>query len=78
MGLSYRDFCKTHALVSGMNVCMHMYVTMLLRTMYYLCMLPVADPSVVNTCTVVEVDDESLRTNSGCTNPLSSSILYVA
>jgi len=39
--------------------------------------LPVADPSMVNTCTVISVDDELLRTSTGCAGPASSLTLYV-
>ena len=39
--------------------------------------LPVADPSLLNTLTVISVDDGLLRINNICTGPLSSSILYV-
>ena len=39
--------------------------------------LPVADPSVLNTSTVIAVDDGLLRTSTGCAGPASSSTLYV-
>ena len=39
--------------------------------------LPVAAPLVLNTCTVISVDDGLLRTSTGCAGPASSSILYV-
>ena len=38
--------------------------------------LPVADPSVVNTCTVISDDDGLLRATVTCTTPLFSSVLY--
>ena len=34
--------------------------------------LPVADPSVLNTCTVITLDDGLLRTSTGSTFPLAS------
>ena len=34
---------------------------------------PVAVPSVLNTCTVISVDDGLLRTSTGCAGPLFSS-----
>ena len=39
--------------------------------------LPVADPSVLNTLIVISVDDGLLRTSTGCAGPSSSSTLYV-
>ena len=38
--------------------------------------LPVADPLVLITCTVISVDDGLLRTSTGCAGPLFSSTLY--
>ena len=38
---------------------------------------PVADPSVLNACTVISVDDGLLRTSISCADPSSSSTLYV-
>ena len=38
---------------------------------------PVADPSLVVTCTITSVDDGLLRTIVGCAGPPSSAILYV-
>ena len=39
--------------------------------------LPVVDPSVLLTSTVISVDDGLLRTSTGCTGPSSSLTLYV-
>ena len=39
--------------------------------------LPVADPSSLNTLTVISLVDGLLRINTSCTEPLSSSVLYV-
>ena len=39
--------------------------------------LPVADPSLLNTLSVMSVVDALLSSNSSCTDPLSSSMLYV-
>ena len=38
--------------------------------------LPVADPSVVVTCTVILVDNGLLTTSTGCAGPASSLTLY--
>ena len=38
---------------------------------------PVADPSVLNTCTIIPVDDGLLRTMVDCAGPASSSTLYI-
>ena len=38
--------------------------------------LPVADPSVLVTCTVISVDDGLLITSTGCIGPASSLTLY--
>ena len=38
---------------------------------------PVADPSVVNTCTVISSNDGLLRTSTGFIVPASSLTLYV-
>ena len=43
---------------------------------YTLKSLPVADPSSLNTLTVMSVVDGLLRINTSCTEPLSSSVLY--
>ena len=40
------------------------------NTVYY---SPVAVPSVLNTCTVISVDDGLLRTSTCCAGPASSS-----
>ena len=39
--------------------------------------LPVAVISLVITCTVILVDDDSLRTSTGCNTPSLSLTLYV-
>ena len=39
-------------------------------------LLPVADLLMVKTFIVVAFGDELLRTSTGCTNPLLSSVLY--
>ena len=49
--------------------------TYVCRSMYTI--LPVADPSVLNTLIVISVDDGLLRTSTGCAGPSSSSTLYV-
>ena len=38
--------------------------------------LPVADPSSLNTLTVISLVDGLLRVNTSCTERLSSSVLY--
>ena len=38
---------------------------------------PVADPSMLNTCTVTFIDDGLLRTSTGSASPPSSLTLYV-
>ena len=38
---------------------------------------PVAEPSVLVTCTVISVDDGLLRTSTGFVDPPSSLTLYV-
>ena len=37
---------------------------------------PVADPPVLDTVTVISVDDGLLRTSTGCAGPSDSLILY--
>ena len=39
--------------------------------------VPVADPLVLNTCTLKLMDDGLLRTNNGCADPEFSWTLYV-
>ena len=39
--------------------------------------LPLAEPSVTFTITVISVDDGLLRTNRGCAGPSSSLTMYV-
>ena len=39
--------------------------------------LPLAEPSVTFTITVISVDDGLLRANTGCAGPSSSSTMYV-
>ena len=42
----------------------------------YVCHLPVADPPVLDTVTVILVDDGLLRTSTGCADPSDSLTLY--
>ena len=39
--------------------------------------LPVADPSVFNTCKLITLDDGLVRVNMSCTRPLPSFTSYV-
>ena len=39
--------------------------------------LPLAEPSVTFTITVISVDDGLLKTSTGCAGPSSSSTMYV-
>ena len=47
---------------------MHMHI----HTYAYIIAIPSADPSLLNTVTVVLADTGRLRTSAGCTDPSSS------
>ena len=51
-----------------------MHIRIIVKILYY---SPIADPSVLVTCTVISVDDGLLRTSTGCAGPTSSLTLYV-